>query len=136
MKKALSLIEVLISIALLSTVIITILQLKDNNIYFLAKFKKDALYNNYIALIASSYKKDINKNVYLSDTVDFKDNDIRKELKQIKINIKNTNSYDIKMPPNDYIQAAIINGLTYTVKTKDKDKDIKKTFYTFKLDYK
>jgi hypothetical protein len=134
LKKALSLIEVLISIVLLSTVIITILQIKDNNIYFLAKFKNDTLYNSYIALTASSYTKDINKNVYLSDIADFKDDNIRKELKQIKINIKNTNSYDIKMPSNDYVQSAIVNGLIYTIKSKNKD--TRKTFYTFKLDFK
>ncbi len=51
-KKAISLIEVMVSIALISTVIVTILKIKDNNLFYIDKFKKASLSNGYISLVS------------------------------------------------------------------------------------
>ncbi len=129
MKKALSLVEVLIAIVLLTVIISVILQIQQNNIFFLEKFKNNSLYNSYISLIVTSNENKLrNENIYLSDKVNLNDDDIRKEFKEIKINIKDIEDKDIDLPKNDYIKTAKIIKSIYTIEDKSA-----KTFYTFKL---
>lgn len=128
MKKALSLMEVMISIVLLAVVITSVLQIQQNNLYYIEKFKQSSLYNSYISFVAIVSDQKRNKTVYLDDEVPFKDDEIRRELKQVKIKIKDEEQKDITLPKNDYIQTAKIMKSTYSI-----DGKVTKSFYTFKL---
>ncbi len=128
MRKALSLVEVMVSIVLLTIIIATVLQIQQNNIFFLDKFKTSSLYNSYISLIVESSKDLRNESFYLDKKIDLKDDDIRKEFKNIKISVKDIEGEDVELPDNDYIKTAKVIKIIYTI-----DDKIKKTFYTFKL---
>ena len=130
MKKALSLVEVIVAIILITIVIGTMLEMKTNNIFFLEKFKNSSLYNSYISMVANKDKKQDNKNIYLDKEVDFDDDEIRKELKEIKIKVKQLDNEDMPLIKNDYIKNAIIIKRKYTIEDK-----ITKVFYQFKLEY-
>jgi len=83
-QKSFSLIEVLISVMLLSVVITSLLQIRDNSLFFLDKFERSNLLDSYIA-IASLHNKETN--IYLDDIINIKDDELKKELKKIKIKI-------------------------------------------------
>ena len=128
MKKALSLVEVIVAIVLLTIIIATVLQIQQNNIFFLEKFKNSSLYNSYISLVVEPSNSLRDESFYLSDKVDLKDDDIRKEFKNIKISVKDTEDEEIDIPQNDYIKEAKVVKSTYLI-----DGQATKTFYTFKL---
>ncbi|MEA3513304.1 MAG: hypothetical protein U9R37_06855 [Campylobacterota bacterium] len=127
-KKAISLVEVMVAIVLLTVVVTATLKLQQNNIFYLDKFKQSSIDNSYIttAISNSDQKRDID--ITLSDIVDFKDDDIRRELKNIKINIKDEEGEDIELPENDFLQAIKVKTTTYTLKD-----GMKKVFYHFEL---
>lgn len=96
MKKSFSLVEVLISVALLSIVIGIMIQIKQNNIFYLDKFTNSNNQNQYLSIATLDKfqeQKLRNTHIYLNDIVDFKDDDAHKILKDIKVNIKDT-KYD------------------------------------------
>ena len=127
MKKAFSLIEVLVAVSLITTVIVAILQMQQNNIFFLEKFKNTSLNNAYISLVASTSKTKRNKDIILSDMVDLNDDDIRKEFKEIKIKIKDSSKKDMELPKNDYVKGSFIES-TYSLN------NIQNKFYSFKFE--
>ena len=131
MKQAISLVEVLVSIMLITTVIVSVLQMKDNNLFLLDKFSSSSLVNSYFTYAVES-GKNRNTKVYLSDKVDFKDDDIRRELKNIKILIKDQDLKDVSVPKNDYIKSVSIIESSYKLELKEKTMTQK--FYTFKLE--
>ena len=128
MKKALSLVEVMISIVLLTIIIASILQIQQNNLSFLERFKESSLYNSYISMVATVEDTKRNKTVYLDKVVRFKDDEIRKELKEVKVKIKDEEVDEIELPKNDYLQNAKIYQSTYSI-----DDKVVKSFYTFRL---
>jgi hypothetical protein len=84
--KAISLVEVLMSIMLLTLVIGAVFKIKDSNLEFLERFSKSQQFNTYVAFAISDYKKEIkNENIYLDEIVDFGDDYIRQKLKLIKV---------------------------------------------------
>ncbi len=128
-KKAISLIEVMVSIALISTVIVTILKIKDNNLFYIDKFKKASLHNGYISLVSlPSNVKMRNETIRVSDKINFNDDDMRKELKNIKIILKDKKLKNIELPKNDYLKDTKVIKSTYSI-----EKEVSKVFYTFKL---
>jgi len=131
MKQAISLVEVLVSIMLITTVIVSVLQMKDNNLFLLDKFSSSSLVNSYFTYAVESGEKR-NSTVYLSDKVDFKDDDIRRELKNIKILIKDQDLKDVSVPKNDYIKSVSVIESSYKLELKEKTMTQK--FYTFKLE--
>ena len=90
MKKALSLIEVLISVILISVVIGALLTIKSNNLTLLEKSKTNDRYNTYISILAYDYDSinNRNNNVFVSDKIEIKDDELKKEINSVKINIK------------------------------------------------
>ncbi|RLA82807.1 MAG: hypothetical protein DRG78_06165 [Epsilonproteobacteria bacterium] len=128
-KKAISLIEVMVSIALISTVIVTILKIKDNNLFYIDKFKKISLNNGYISLVSlPSNEKIRGKTIRVSDKINLNDDDIRKELKNIKIMLQDKKIKNIELPKNAYIKDAKVIKSTYSIET-----EVSKVFYTFKF---
>ena len=131
-KQGLSLIEVLISVMLISVVIVAILQIKENNLYFLDKTQQSSKFNSYIYLLSLDNSKNLrNTKIYLSDKFDFKDDDIRKELKQIKINIKDEELDTIELVNEEYSLDINIKQTNISI-----DKESKHQFYRFALNDK
>ena len=133
MKKGFSLIEVLISVTLLSVIITTIFQIKENNLFFLDKFKNSSKNNEFVSLatlLENKTNKLRNENIYLDKIVDFKDDDIRKELKNIKVNVKDKDVRELDLSTDEYTLIVNIQKTTYKIENK-----IQKDIYTFRLNY-
>ena len=132
MKKAFSLVEVIISVAILSFVMITLLQMKSNNIFLLEKSNEKTQLVDYVLLagdIEDSSKK-TNKSVYLDKLTQFKNDDIRRELKEIKIDIKDKELDKLEIKED---------GLNIKIKTYAREykieEDIKKSIYSWEFEF-
>jgi len=90
-KKAFSLMEVIISITILSFVMLTLIQIKNENIFMVSKNNEKSRIEEY-ALLAIDFNDDVlgkNENIWLLDIYNFENNnDIRNELKDIAVEIK------------------------------------------------
>jgi Tfp pilus assembly protein PilV len=131
-KKSFSLIEVLIAVSLLSVVLVIILQVKEKNLNFIESYNASKKYNEYISIAASydSNNTSLNNNIYLSDILNTKNDAIRKELKAIKVQIKNEIHNTIDLNTDDLDLSVQINKTSLNI-----EKKISKNFYTFKLQY-
>jgi hypothetical protein len=125
-KQAISLVEVLVAVMLISVVVVSLLQIKENNLHFLEKSKDTIKYNAYISMVTLDNNKD--GNIYLDSKIDFKDDDIRKELKKIKIVAKNEELSPTIFNIDDYSLQININKVTLSI-----DDKIKKQFFNFTL---
>jgi len=132
LKKAFSLVEVIISVAILSFVMITLLQMKSNNIFLLEKSNEKTQLVDYVLLagdIEDSSKK-TNKSVYLDKLTQFKNDDIRRELKEIKIEIKDKELDKLEIKED---------GLNIKIKTYAREykieEDIKKSIYSWEFEF-
>ena len=122
--------EVIIAIIMLSVVMISLLQVKSDNIFIITKSKEKSILTDYLQLVINlEEKNDINENIFLDKLYSFENDEIRKELKPIKIKVKNE-ELDIKSYDND---ASNFNITTYKT-TYSIDTDIKKNIYTFKIE--
>jgi type II secretory pathway pseudopilin PulG len=137
-KKAITLIEVIISVVLIVVAIGSLFQIKNNNLNFLQTSKEQSLYNSYIDMVKVAIG-DTNINnlkdetIYLSSKINIsnlKDDNLRKKLKKIKIKIEEKIllpiTFDDKYP-------FIINIKQTNMQIKNK---ISKNFYTFSVDKK
>jgi hypothetical protein len=118
---------------LLSVVITAIFQIKENNIFFLQKFNNSSKNNEHISLATVSpisYNKLRNENIYLDKIVDFKDDDIRKELKNTKVSIKDKELKELDFSTDEF--SLKIKKYISSYKIEDK---IQKDIYTFKMEY-
>lgn len=81
--------EVLIATALLSVVMISLFQIKSNNIFILDKSLDNEKNRDYLmmSMDTEDYQKR-NKNIYLDKLFNIKDDDLRRKLKEVKIKIK------------------------------------------------
>jgi len=129
MKKSFSLMEVIIAIVMLSVVMITLLQVKSDNIFLVNKSNEKTKLSDYIRLsINMNNENKKSENIFLDDIYHFKNDDIRKELKSIKIKVKNS-QIDSKDYNNELVNFKIItNSTLYSID------DIKKYIYTFKIE--
>lgn len=130
MKKAFSLVEVIISVAIISVVIISLLNIKEQNIFIFEKLKDDLSFNSYISIAAilDVDKFDKNKTIKINDVVDFKDDKIRRSLKDIKIIVKDK-KIDSKELENEFANIVIVQYKnSYELNKK------KKEFYTFRFE--
>lgn len=130
MKKSFSLMEVIIAIMMLSVIMVALLQIKSDNIYIIQKSKESIQYKDYISLAFNLDEVNSrNENVFLSRKFDFEDDNLRKELKRIKVKIKDE-QLDSKVVKNDDYDFTIVTYETlYSI-----DKNIKKNIYSFKIE--
>lgn len=132
MKKAFSLMEVIISIVILSVVMVALLQIKSENISIISKSDKKVRLNDYI-LLAIDFKNEIlnkNENIDLSKNYKYENENIQQELKDKKVIIK-----DEKMKLESINSR--FNSLNITIFTRTfslDDTDIKKKLYSFKIE--
>ena len=128
-KKAISLIEVIIAITLLSFVIVVLLNLKEQNFFLLNKVKNSFSNNTYLSPLVYSSKIDElrNENIYLSDVIVFKDDDNNRFIKKIKINVKD------KLYSKQDLDLGISKIEFTQIKSTYKTQNSTKIFYTFKI---
>lgn len=132
MKKAFSLIEIIISIVILSVVMITLLQIKSENIYLVSRSDERIKTNDYIFL-AIDFKSEIlnkNENIDLSKNYKYENEDIQQELKDKKVIIK-----DEKMKSeaiNSHFNS--LNITTFTRTFNLDNTEVKKKLYSFKIE--
>jgi type II secretory pathway pseudopilin PulG len=128
-KKSFSLVEVLVALMLIIIIITSMLQIKENNLNFLSKITKTTHSKEYIASIALENTNRLrDENIYLSDKIDFNDDNLRKILKDIKIKIKDKQLKPLIFNISKY--AISINVKQTTLSIKNKTKQI---FYRFSL---
>ena len=88
-KKGFSLVELLVAIGILSFVVLSFYKVKNNNLYLIEKTDSSKKNNDHIILaIDIANKTKNNRNIYLDKHFNIKDDDIRREFKEFKINTK------------------------------------------------
>ena len=118
--------EVIISIVILSFVMITLIQIRNENIFLVSKSNQKNYIEDYI-MLSIDFNDDIldkNENIFLSDKYNFENDDIRKELKDIQIDIqdkklesKNINSeFNINMKTNIFYRDIKLQNSDFTKK--------------------
>ena len=128
-KKSFTLVEVLISVMLLSTVIATLLQIKNNNLNLLSNINEKQHFREYIPLLSfDAFNDTTNKDIYLSDKINFNDDDIRKKLKEIKVHIQGESQKPITFTTDEYIVNININKTTLSI-----NNNISKSYYHFSI---
>ncbi|WP_428025609.1 hypothetical protein [Arcobacter sp.] len=129
MKKALSLIEVLISIIIITVVIGALIKIKQNNLFIIEKSDVSKLNQAYISLYALNYQisDNRNKNLAIDEQLLLRDDELKKQTKSTNINIKDK-MLDTKEVENTPFSFKPIESL-YSIKNS-----IKKKFYTIKID--
>ena len=105
-RRAFTLIEVMVSVMIISVVIMALLQMNANNTHIFSATKKQLKTNQYLSfLIANKDYGFEDKNIYLDDLIqDFEvENDLRRELKRIKVAIvyQELESIDLSEDMND-----------------------------------
>jgi len=130
LKKALSLIELIIAIMILTVALGSLINISKQNLFYLGKSKKSIKTNTYISLIACiDSNKDLKKQkVYLSDLVNFKNDDLRKDLKEQKIQTSSK-----KIPSKDTKLKNLNLNMDIVQKTYALNNKHSRNFYTFEL---
>jgi len=131
MKKAFSLMEVIIAISILSFVMVTLLQIKSENIFLISKSEKIAKNSEYILMAVNLDKAESrNENLFLDKSFTFENDDLRKEFKDKKITIKDE-KIDSKSIDNEFLKLNITTySTTYTLDHSNSSKKI----YSFKIE--
>jgi prepilin-type N-terminal cleavage/methylation domain-containing protein len=132
-KRAFSLIEVLVAVMLLTVVIGVVLKVQQNNLFFVEQFKESSKNDEYlsIATLDQNKSKDLrNTHIYLDKVVDFKDDDVRKILKELKVTIKDKELDEVPLSAGDYQIIMKQYESEYKI-----DGKVNKKFYSFELEY-
>jgi len=122
--------EVIIAVVMLSVVMLTLLQIKSDSIFLVSKSNEQNKLRDYIQLVVNiDNENKKNENIFLDKIYRFKNDDIRKEFKDIKIKVKSEqiNSKDYSF--NSVNFKIITNENSYSI-----GDDIKKNIYTFKIE--
>ena len=132
-KKSFSLMEVLIAVMILSVVMVALLQIKTENIFLISKTNERVKLNEYVQLSVDLKKvneessEDIE--LFLDKKYPFVNDDIRKELKEIKVDIREKKEDEYKIEtPSENLNVTIYSR-TYSI-----NEDIKKKIFNFKFE--
>jgi type II secretory pathway pseudopilin PulG len=135
-KKSFSLIEVVIAVSILSVVMVSLLQIKSDNIFLISKTNEQSKLYDYIQLSIDFNKinqenqeKQENEELFLDKKFTFDNDDIRKELKDIKVKIREKKEDENKIDTN----TTSLNITTYS-RVYSIDNSIKKKIYNFKIE--
>lgn len=131
-KDAFSLMEVIISVVILSVVMMTLLQIKSDNIFLVSKSEEKNKSNDYI-LMALSFNDNIsnkNETISLDKKFVYENEEINNELKDKKIFIKDEKieSISIESSTNS------INITNFYRNFSLENSDTQKKIYTFKIE--
>ena len=122
--------EVIIAVIMLSTVMVTLLQIKSDNIFVMSSSNEKTIKKDYLSLAVNLNPSSTrNENIFLDRLYSFENDDLRKELKKIKIKIK-----DKKLDTQSFeYENKNFTMTTYSTSYSLSD-DIKKEIYSFKLE--
>ena len=135
-KKSFSLMEVIIAVMILSVVMVALLQIKTENIFLISKTNERVKLNEYVQL-SIDLKKVNEENIenieniefFLDKKYPFVNDDIRKELKEIKVDIREKKEDEYKIEtPSENLNVTIYSR-TYSI-----NEDIKKKIFNFKFE--
>lgn len=135
-KKSFSLMEVIIAVMILSVVMVALLQIKTENIFLISKTNERIKLNEYVQL-SIDLKKVNEENIenieniefFLDKKYPFVNDDIRKELKEIKVDIREKKEDEYKIEtPSENLNVTIYSR-TYSI-----NEDIKKKIFNFKIE--
>ena len=132
-KKSFSLMEVIIAVMILSVVMVALLQIKTENIFLISKTNERVKLNEYVQLSVDLKKvneessEDIE--LFLDKKYPFVNDDIRKELKEIKVDIREKKEGIRKIETTSEDLNIIIYSRTYSI-----NEDIKKKIFNFKFE--
>jgi hypothetical protein len=119
LKKALSLTEVLVSVALISVIIATLLNIKQNSLHLVDSLKIKSIHDSYFSLATlSNSKKD--DSFFLDQYVTFENDELRKKIKEIQVETKNEKGEEIKYK----LENIVLNISTSKQIYRYKDKSI------------
>lgn len=127
MKKSFSIIETLISVLLLSVAISALLQTKQNNLFILSSIDEKSSFDGYVSIHSvSNSTKD--ENINFKDYISLSDDELRKNLKNKRMNFKKELVDKIQLKENGIDLNFEIYQETYTSKNLGK-----KSFYRLEL---
>ena len=125
--------EVIIAVMILSVVMVALLQIKTENIFLISKTNERVKLNEYVQLSVDLKKvneessEDIE--LFLDKKYPFINDDIRKELKEIKVDIREKKEDEYKIEtPSENLNVTIYSR-TYSI-----NEDIKKKIFNFKFE--
>lgn len=124
--------EVIISVMILSVVMLALLQIKTQNVFMLSKADEKAKINDYILLgidFASTNQQE-NMEFYLKDRLVFENEEIRKELKDLKVEVKSNEKEEYKIKTDKDDINMNITSKTYGLG----EEESKKNIYEFKIE--
>ena len=132
-KKSFSLMEVIIAVMILSVVMVALLQIKTENIFLISKTNERVKLNEYVQLSIDLKKinEENSENIefFLDKKYPFVNDDIRKELKGIKVDIREKKEDEYKIEtPSENLNVTIYSR-TYSI-----NEDIKKKIFNFKFE--
>ena len=132
-KKSFSLMEVIIAVMILSVVMVALLQIKTENIFLISKTNERVKLNEYVQLSVDLKKvnEENSENIefFLDKKYPFVNDDIRKELKEIKVDIREKKEDEYKIEtPSENLNVTIYSR-TYSI-----NEDIKKKIFNFKFE--
>ena len=122
--------EVIIATSLLSVVILSLFQIKSNNIFILDKSLENKKNKEYLmmAMDIKEYKKR-NENIYMDKLFNIQDDDLRREFKEIKIKIQDKILDKQEYKGDDFSLKISEYKTSYSF-----EEGIKKDIYRFKLE--
>lgn len=127
--------EVIVSVVILSFVMITLIQTKNENIFLVSKSNEKSHIEEYI-LLAIDFNDEIldkNEDILLSDRYSFENSNLRKELRDIKIGIKDEKDETKTIKADEYNVNLKIDTLYREIGLTNSD--FKKKIYSFSLDF-
>ncbi|WP_072682457.1 type II secretion system protein J [Arcobacter sp. LA11] len=129
-KKSFSLMEVIIATSLLSIVMLSLFQIKSNNIFILDRATTEKKNKEYLmmAMDTQEYKKR-NENIYMDRLFSIQDDDLRREFKEIKIKVKDEILETQEYKGDDFSLKISEYKTSYSF-----ENGIKKDIYRFKLE--
>jgi low affinity Fe/Cu permease len=129
-KNAFSLMEVIIAITMLSFVMVTLLQIKSDNIFLVSKSDEKAKINDYLLMAVNlDEANDKNENQFLDDKFSFENDELRREFKDKKIKIEDK-KIDSKSIDNEFIK---LNITTYS-RTYSIENESAKSIFSFQIE--
>ena len=125
--------EVIIAVMILSVVMVALLQIKTENIFLISKTNERIKLNEYVQLSIDLKKvnEENSENIefFLDKKYPFVNDDIRKELKEIKVDIREKKEDEYKIEtPSENLNVTIYSR-TYSI-----NEDIKKKIFNFKFE--
>lgn len=125
--------EVIVAVMILSVVMVALLQIKTENIFLISKTNERVKLNEYVQLSVDLKKvnEDSSDNIelFLDKKYPFVNDDIRKELKEIKVLVREKKEDEYKIETQSQDLNITIYSRTYSI-----NDDIKKKIFNFKIE--